>query len=170
MNERDEFMTSPEDRVLDKHLLALKQFTPRPGFEDRVLARVRLPSPVLVKVRQRVIKLFTPRRVWWASGLAAASSTAWILALGSWLSGAGTQTVTAWLTAQVALPLWGFALQGAVLATKTIGFYALSTYGAMGNAIFPTAAAAMLTPVLSMWGLYLTTKAHGKRIPAYAAR
>jgi hypothetical protein len=171
MNERDEFLNSPEDQVLDKHLLALKRFTPLPGFEDRVMARVRLPAPSLVKVRQRVGKLVTPRRVWWASGLAAASSTAWILALGSWLSGVGTQAVTAWLTAQVALPLWALALQGAALATKTIGFYALAAWGALGNAVFPVAAAAMLTPVLSMWGLYLTMKqTRVKRIPAYAAR
>jgi hypothetical protein len=102
--------------------------------------------------------------------LAAAGSAAWTVALGSWLSGVGGPAVSAWLTAQ-ALPLWGLVLQGSTVATKAISFYALSAYGTLGNGIFPVAAAAMITPVLSFWGLYLTTKqTRGKRIPAYAAR
>jgi hypothetical protein len=171
MNERDEFLTFPEDAVLDKHLLALKRFGPHPGFEDRVLARVVLPAPALVAVRRRASAMATPRRLWWASGLAAASSTAWIVGLANWLSAAKLSAATAWLTAEAGLPLWSSALHVAALGSKTLTFYAMSAYSAFGNGLFGAAAVAMIAPVLGSWGLYLTMKqTRGKRIPAYAAR
>jgi hypothetical protein len=171
MNQRDEFVTTPEDAVLDKHLLALQRFAPRAGFQDRVLARVALPAPALVRVRERAGSLATPRRLWWASGLAAASSTAWIIGLANWLSAAKLGTATAWFSAEVELPLWSGALQATALASKALAFYAMTAYSALGNALFSVAAGAMIAPVLSTWGLYLTMKqTRGKRIPAYAAR
>jgi hypothetical protein len=45
MTERDESLDIPPDPALDKHLLALQRFTPRAGFEDRIMARVRVPAP-----------------------------------------------------------------------------------------------------------------------------
>ncbi|MBI4503448.1 MAG: hypothetical protein HY700_20100 [Gemmatimonadetes bacterium] len=166
MIDRDEFETSAEDLALNRHLLTLKRFTPSPGFENRVLARVRRQAPVLVPRPVPAAKVLTARRVWWASGLAAASSTAWIVALASWLSATGWETMALRFTGSVLLPAWGVALQGVALAAK-----AAATAYALGNAWQGAAAAALIVPVLSTWGLYFTLKQpSGRRIAAYAAR
>ena len=171
MTERDQTGMSAEDLALDRHLLTLQRFAPSPGFGDRVLARVRLPVPAVAWKRTVAKSLVTPRRLWWASGLAAASSTAWIVAAANWVSEGGWQALVSQFTSSVALPAWALALQLAALAGQQITTSVFGAYAAMGNAVYPAAAAAMITPVLSMWGLYLTLKQpHGKRIAAYAAR
>src|SRR5688572_25481653 len=149
MTEHDDFGASPEDALLDKQLLGLQHFAPHPGFADRVLARVARPGPALVRVRSRARSFVTPKRLWWTSGVAAAGSTAWILAVTSWLSGARLAAAGAWLNAEVGAPLSSAALQGATAAANGILYYVLAAYSALGDAIFPTVAATMIAPVLS---------------------
>src|SRR5689334_8127345 len=127
MNEHNELQDAAGDARLDKHLLALQHLAPRPGFEDRVLARLRQPAPALVRFRKVARSLATPRRVWWASGLAAASSTAWLVALGQWFSsGQGMPAMNAWLSAQVIQPGWSGVLQGSTAAARALAVYALA--------------------------------------------
>jgi hypothetical protein len=172
MIEHDEFERTPADDVLDKHLLALKRFAPSAAFQDRVLARVPLRAVTApVPVRRRARALATPRRLWWVSGLAAAGSTAWTIGIANWLSTANLQAAVAWLNTQVGGPLQAAALHGAALAGKAALYYGNAIYSSVGNGVFPIAAAAMIAPVLSGWGLYLTMKQHSiQRIPAHAVR
>src|SRR5258708_1526654 len=107
MSEHDEFPTTPEDAILDGYLRTLARFAPTSGFEDRVLTRVRAPLPVrLGRVRRRVAALAAPGRALVASALIGASSTAWIVAAASWLSGPRLQAAGAWLVTQVGVPAW----------------------------------------------------------------
>jgi hypothetical protein len=171
MSEHEQYLTSPADAALDRYLLSLQRVAPRKGFEDRVMARVRIPAPALVRFRQRTRSLLSPRRLWWASGLAAASSTAWTVALVSSLAGLNPQALAASFSAAIAQPLMAMTLQGAALASEAVSFYALAAFSALGNALFAIVAALMFIPVLSTWGLYLTLKqTRGKRIAPYAAR
>src|SRR5439155_17090548 len=94
MTERDEFVMTAADRALDEQLRALQRFAPRLGFQDRVMARIYHPAPVLVRARRVRTTLLSPRRLWWTSGLAAASSTALLVAIGNWLAGSGNAAAT----------------------------------------------------------------------------
>jgi hypothetical protein len=172
MNEPNQFENAADELRLDKQLLALQHLAPRDGFEERVLARLRQPAPALVRFKARARSLITPTRVWWASGLAAASSTAWLVALFEWFSaGRGAPAASAALTANVLQPAWTAILQGAAVGAQAVGWYALAAYGALGNALFAVIAATMFLPVLSSWGLYFTMKQNrAKRIAAHAAR
>ena len=172
MNEHNEFQSDAADQRLDKHLLALQHFAPREGFDNRVLARLRQPAPALVRFRTRALSLATPGRLWWASGLAAASSVAWMVPLVQWFTtGPGMPAMNAWLMSQLVQPAWAAILHGATVAAQAAVWYALAAYGALGNALFGMLVVAMFLPVLSSWGLYFTLKTNrAKRIAAYAAR
>ena len=171
MVEHEQFPQSREDAALDRQLLDLKRFTPAEGFDDRVMARVRMRSSKLVRFEQRSRALITPRRLWWGSGLAAASATGWTIGLMSWLSGARLEMIGAFLSAQVAQPLSAGLMQAANLGIQSFNLYAHGAYSALGNALFALIAASMILPVLSSWGLYQTMKQPlGKRIAPYAAR
>jgi hypothetical protein len=135
------------------------------------MARVRMRSSSLVRFKERSKAVATPRRLWWGSGLAAASATGWSVALMNWLSGLQFDVIGARLSAQLGQPLVDAATQVSAYGERMLGFYAHALYSALGNAVFPLTAASMLIPVLSSWGLYQTMKQpRGKRIAAYAAR
>ena len=172
MIEHNQFESGAAEQRLDKQLLALQHFAPRDGFDDRVLARLRQPAPALARFRARARSLVTPGRAWWASGLAAASSTAWLIALVNWLaSPTAMQTAGAWFGGSVVQPAWTALLTGTTVAAQAAAWYALAAYGALGNALFAIMAATMFLPVLSGWGLYFTMKQNRtKRIAAHAAR
>ena len=171
MVEHEQFPHSREDAALDRQLLDLKRLTPREGFEDRVMARVRMRSSKLVRFKQRSAALVTPSRVWWGSGLAAAGSTAWTIALVNLFSSARLDSIAAFLSAQMIQPLSAGLTQASATGMAMLSNYAHSAYGTVGNALFGIIAASMILPVLSSWGLYQTMKApRGKRIAAYAAR
>lgn len=170
MVEHDQFPQSRDDAALDRHLLALKRFTPKPGFQDQVMARVRVRASALVRFPERSRAVATPRRLWWGSGLAAAGATGWTVALMNWLSNARLESIGTWMVAQIGQPLTTAATQAGAQVTGMLNFYAHAAYSAAGNALFPLIAASMLLPVLSSWGLYQTMKQpRGKRIAAYAA-
>src|SRR2546421_8883345 len=120
MTERDEFVMTPADRALDEQLRALQRFAPRLGFQDRVMARVYHPAPALVRARRIRTTLFSPQRLWWASGLAAASSSALLVAIGNWIAGGGIAAATGFLNAQVLVPLVAALPQMIAVATKTV--------------------------------------------------
>ena len=171
MVEHEQFPHSREDAALDRQLLDLKRFTPRAGFEDQVMARVRMRSSKLVRFKQRSRALVTPGRVWWGSGLAAAGSTAWTIGLVNLLSGARLDAIAAFLSVQLIQPLAVGLTQASATGAAMLNSYAHSLYGAVGNGLFGIITASMILPVLSSWGLYQTMKApRGKRIAAYAAR
>ena len=137
MSEHNEFPISREDTALDRYLRALPRFAPTSGFGDRVLARVRAPLSVrLRRAWSRVGALATPGRLWWTSGLMAASSTAWVVAAASWLSGARLGAAGAWLLARFGQPAWSGTLQAVATASQGMGHYALAAYTAFGTSLF----------------------------------
>jgi hypothetical protein len=172
MIEHNQFDNQAAEERLDKHLLALQHFAPRDGFDERVLARLRQPAPALARFRARARSLVTPGRAWWASGLAAASSTAWLITLANWLASPTVmQTASAWFAGSVVQPAWAGLLTGATVGARAAAWYALAAYGALGNALFAIVAVTMFLPVLSGWGLYFTMKQNRtKGIAAHAAR
>lgn len=172
MIDRDEPTPSEADLRLDLQLQSLQQFAPRAGFADRVMARVSLGAPVAVAVRKPARPIFTPARLWWASGLAAASSAALTVTAIGWMTAVvQTGALAAWLAANVAQTAWVATTQAATAGAQMLVFYALAVWGALGNAVFPLAAACMFLPMMSAWGLYFTLKqTSGKRIAAHAAR
>jgi hypothetical protein len=169
MTEYEELPNSPEDLELNRQLRALERFAPRTGFEDRVMARVRQPAPVVVRSR-RLAALASPGRLWWATGLAAASSTAWLATLGRWVVGGGVSTLGAWLSTTVLVPAWTAMLQLNALAAQFLAGYAQVVYQAVGNTIFVALAGSLFLPLISTWGLYLTMKSGPTRVVTYAVR
>ena len=94
-----------------------------------------------------------------------------LVAIGNWIAGGGIAAATGFLNAQVLIPLVAALPQMIAVATKTVVDSAMFVHGTFGNAVYGAAAAAMLLPVLSSGGLYLTMKQpRGKRIAAYAQR
>lgn len=171
MVEYEQFPHSREDAALDRQLLDLKRLTPRDGFEDQVMARVRMRSSKLVRLKQRSRALVTPARAWWGSGLAAAGSTVWTIALVNLLSGARLDAIAAFFSAQLVQPLSSGLTQASASGAAMLNNYVHSAYAALGNGLFGVLAASMILPVLSSWGLYQTMKEpRGKRIAAYATR
>ena len=170
MVEHEQFPHSREDAALDRQLLDLKRFTPRNGFEDRVMARVRMRSSKLVRFKERSRALITPVRLWWGSGLAAAGATAWSIALVNLLTAPRLDTLAAFLSAQIVQPMSVGLTQASASGAAMLNNYAHTAYGALGNVLFGAIAASMILPVLSGWGLYQTIREpRGKRIAAHAA-
>ncbi|MBI4421096.1 MAG: hypothetical protein HY560_09745 [Gemmatimonadetes bacterium] len=172
MTEFDPLQSAPDDPILDRYLRSLPRLAPRPGFEDRVLARVRKPLPMRVRrARASLVSWASPARLWWASGLAAASSAAWTVALGSWLSGVDPEVATALLVAEVGVPVWSTVLDWIALGSRMAGGWALGVYQFVGPAVFAGAGALALLPMLSAMGLYLIARQpRGRKVRAYAAR
>ncbi len=175
MTEHSEFNDPATDAALDRELLALKRFTPRPGFDNRVMARVirrtPVPAPAARAVRIPARKApATPRRLWWTAGLAAAGSTVWTAAAASWATSGGWAASSAWLAVNVADPLRVATLQAAGAAGQNLAQFGATAFDNLGAGVFAIAAAAAITPVLSAWGLFLTMKQHSSKRMAYAVR
>ncbi len=101
-----------EDPVLDGYLASLGRFSPGPGFDDRVMARVRIMAPVPAAQPSVAVRVVRSRRwpvlAYSLSGVAAASSTALTA-----LVAANFTSLTAWASAglvAVAVPAWQAAL------------------------------------------------------------
>ena len=172
MSDFDQLQSAPDDPVLDRYLRSLPRFAPRTGFEDRVLARVRKPLPMRVRrARESVVAWAKPARLWWATGLAAASSAAWTLGLAGWLSGTDLQAAGARLATAMGLPAWNAALAWLALGGRLITAWALGAYQLFGPQAFAGAGALMAVPALSAVGLYLVSRQpRRQRVRAYAAR
>jgi hypothetical protein len=161
--------TPDQDQVLDQLLTSLAHFAPSPGFDDRVMARIRVgaaPAPAALARR-------TPRRRWPAvvaplAGVAAASSTA----LTAWAV-VHFGAIVAWTATSVAtlaVPMWHAAL--AWLATAGASASSALLAGALtvgvGSWIWVFAVLNLAVPV-SLIGLvmvarpYLRKQAHAVR-------
>lgn len=97
------------DPVLDRHLVSLGHLSPAPGFEDRVMASVSLPSPVwALRLREwRRVLIRTRRGQAFLGGLAAASVISVTFA-GTWAFANPelVATVLGWVAAKTWLPVW----------------------------------------------------------------
>jgi hypothetical protein len=98
-----------EDPVVHRYLASLPQYSPSPGFDDRVMARVFAPAPRWLQgVRQRWWSLVDTGRVWWLLG---GFAGAYALALASvlvlvTLHGAAVESFIGSLLSDIGLPMW----------------------------------------------------------------
>lgn len=163
-----------EDQVLDHYLASLGRFSPGPGFEDRVMARVRVPvpAPVLAPAPSFAARVVRSRRwpvfAYSLSGLAAASSTA----LTAWVA-ANFSALTAWASASLvaaAVPAWHAVLAWLTATAASAG----STLAAGALTAGPTPLIWVLTTMtlavpVSLLGLWLVARAP-QRMRSHVAR
>jgi hypothetical protein len=162
-----------EDPMVDGWLNSLPELSPGDDFEDRVMARVRVPEPRWVQSLQGATRaLFSRRRVWvWTGGLATASaaSLAVIISLvvSHWM-----QVETAW-----SVMVNGFALDAwrtvvAFVAQSVVTISAIGTaWNVTGSTVLYAALAAAAVTVGSAWGLYrVFTSFNTERIALHASR
>lgn len=158
------------DPVLDRYLASLGRYAPRPGFADRVMARVRVtPAPAVPLPGARLAR----RRRWplvagALTGTAAASSTA----LTVWAA-AHLETAGAWLAAALTtfgLPAWHGLLDWLAAQSAALGAAVLSDVlaGRIPAVAIWLLAASLATPVsaVALWQIARTPV----RMRNYAAR
>lgn len=160
-----------DDQVLDQHLASLGRFSPGPGFEDRVMARVRIPAPspkVVTGVTPAIRRRRWPVVAWPASGVAALSSTA----LTAWLA-FNFETLATWASAtalSVALPAWHALLTWLAAASASVGSAVAA--GAVGFGLQPLIVTLVLMNLavpVSLFGLYRVARP-AVRMRSHAAR
>lgn len=137
-----------EDQVLDRYLASLGRFTPGPGFDDRVMARVHIMAPVPDRRPSFAARVVRSRRwpvlAYSLSGAAAASSTA----LTAWVA-ANVEGLAAWASASLvafAVPAWQAALA-----------WITTTAASAGSGLVTGALSVGLSPLI--WSLTMMTLA-----------
>lgn len=137
-----------EDPVLERYLASLGRLSPGPGFDDRVMARVRIRAPVLGTQPSFAARVVRSRRwpvlAYSLSGVAAASSTA----LTAWVA-ANFEGLAAWASASliaVAVPAWQAALA-----------WITTTAASAGSGLVTGALTVGLSPLI--WSLTMMTLA-----------
>ena len=158
-----------QDQALDQLLASLAQFGPGPGFEDRVMARVRVGAvravaPAAPAVRRRR----WPMLVGPVAGLAAASSTA-LTAWAAFHFGA----ITAWTVttlAALAVPMWHAALAWLAVTGASVGsaLLAAAFTAGLGSWIWVAAVLNLAVPV-SLFGLFLVARPFSRK-PSHVVR
>ncbi len=161
-----------EDPVVHGLLANLSQYSPRPGFSDRVMSHVWRPAPTwLQKLSHVYSTAFSRKRVWAVvGGLAATSAVtmvaAAVAAVQNWV-----HIETAWSVAmKVAVDLWQFGVQSTagltVAAMRWIELLAVDLSMVMALSLTST-----LVVGLSGFGLHRTIRQYrNERIPVHARR
>ena len=159
-----------DDQVLDQYLVSLGRFAPSPGFEGRVMARVRVaaPVPIVAAAVPALRRRRWPSVLWPATGLAALSSTA----LTAWLA-FNFETLVGWGTATAiaaAVPAWHALLTWLAAASASVG--STLAAGVFGFGLQPLIVALILTNLavpVSLFGLYRVARP-AVRTRSHAAR
>ncbi|UCG85328.1 MAG: hypothetical protein JSW71_15520 [Gemmatimonadota bacterium] len=110
-----------DDSVLDRALASLGRFSPTPGFEDRVMARVGTPAPMWIqRLKCRGRFLAETGRLWWllggVAGTLALSLSGFVTLVV--LNGAGVRESLNSLLTAVGLPAWRALLGVTVQVTQ----------------------------------------------------
>ena len=162
-----------EDPVLHAYLTALPSYSPRDGFQDRVMSRVWKPAPAWVKpfvVRARAFA--HPRRIWMLAGGLAFTSSIFMaatvaLAVANWM-----HVETAWrlFVGTVMLGAWSVVVQWtAASVAAVVRWFQLLDVG--GSTIVVGLCAATLVVLSSAWGLLRTLKRYdSERVALNAMR
>lgn len=171
--EQPEDRFDEQDRLLDLHLAALPRFDPSPGFADRVMARVRLPRPLVAAepwyARPLVLGIRVQRLAAALAAMAASASTI----LTAWLAANSDLVVRA--TGRYAIGLVSLAQQE-LGRWSGQGAQAVLRVGAefFGAANWPALAAlalgALAAVPLSLLGLYLASRPPADRRLSHATR
>ncbi len=171
-NRNNQPLDPMEDQVLDQYLASLGRFSPGPGFEDRVMARVRIQAPVPAAAPSVAAPAVRRRRwpavAWPLSGAAALSSTA----LTAWVA-FNFETIASWATASlvtVGLPAWHALLTWLSATSASVGSAVVT--GALTGGVQPWIVAFValnLAVPVSMLGLFLVARP-AVRMRSHAAR
>jgi len=154
------------DQALDQLLASLAHFAPGQGFENRVMARVRVgavPAVVPAARRRRWPVLVGP-----LAGVAAASSTALTAWLALHMGAISAWTVTS--LAALAVPMWHTALAwlATLGATTGSGLLAAAFTAGLGSWIWAAAVLNLAVPV-SLVGLLMVARPYLRK-PSHAVR
>ncbi len=162
-----------EDQVLDQYLASLGHLSPAQGFQDRVMARVRVAAAAPALAPAAVAGTVVRRRRWPVlagslTGAAALSSTA----LTAWVA-TNLEALMAWTTASVAtlaLPAWHAALTWLSQASAEVGSTLLTGAVTAGWAplIWAFVLLNLAVPVSAL-GLFLVARPH-VRMSTHVAR
>lgn len=152
------------DSAVLRELTALGSFTPRRGFSDRVMARVRLPQPAaLVRLKRAGAWVLQPRRaVTLATAYAASVVVAIRLAL-PWIQGQSSalQLGVAWVGSQLSAFANGVALTVADIMVRTGGADALRSVTGSGR-LWTGLAALSVGYAVCGYGFYALLKSPGR--------
>ncbi len=159
----DNYVPDEDDRALDALFQTMRSFSPHPGFEDRVMARVRTPSPVwLQRLQDWGRSIVESRRTRWVARGLVGSSVISITLVVSLLVTNGAE-VSAFLGSQfggVVLGVWRGALG---LGSSVIR----ALYSAVGGgavsvmALLAIAALGSLAMLFNTWALYRLMQPRG---------
>jgi hypothetical protein len=156
-------LPADEDPLLDSYLSKLEQFSPRSGFEDRIMAQVRVPAPRWIRQLQAYLRsLADTGRVWWLVGGMATMSFASLTAMVALIA---TRTVDV-------RTVWGGALTGVLLSSwrALLGLatdIARSTYALFEmlavreHTLVAVAGVAAVGTMLCAWALHRTMQPAG---------
>lgn len=141
---------------MHRYLTSLREYSPSPGFEDRVMARVITPAPLWWQgVRNRCRAFAETRRVWWLlGGLTGAYAVSLALTVGLVaLNSDAVGMFTSNFLADVGLPVWRSGL-GVAAGIIRQAYTILSTTSVSGPVLFATATSLAAVLVLNSWLLY----------------
>jgi len=149
-------LPADDDPFLDSRLSKLEQFSPRPGFEDRVIAQVRVPTPRWIRQLQAYLRsLADTGRVWWLVGGMATMSFASLTAVVALIATNTTEVHTAWGEAvtRVLLPSWR-AFLGTVADIARSTYSLFEVLAVPRHTLVTVAAVTVVATMLSTWALH----------------
>lgn len=162
--------TPPGDApVLDRLLAGLGRLSPRPGFEQRVLALVRIPLPKWAwRIREVFRGLTSGPRGWVILGtLSVATATAWGLAASTALH--FRHTIEPYVTrgsrivvSDVLEPAWGDVVAFGAVQRDVVSNFVSTTFGGLGVSWQVVAIGYGVLVVVSAVGLRLLMNRHAK--------
>ncbi len=144
-----------DDPILDRALASLAHFSPAPGFEDRVMARVVTPAPMWIpRLRSRRRSLAaTGRLSRLAAGLTVASTISMSVVIGLVaLNATDLRESLNGLLAEVGLPLWR-ALLGITARVAQDAYLLVQSVALPGPMWAAIGVGGSLTMVFNVWML-----------------
>lgn len=147
---------SEEDPVIHRYLTSLREYSPSPSFEDRVMARVFTPAPLWWQgVRNRCRAFAETGRVWWLlGGLTGAYAVSLALTVGLVaLNSDAVGRFTGKFLVDVGLPVWRSGL-GVAAGLIRQAYTILSTTSISGPVLVAAATSLAAVLALNSWLLY----------------
>ena len=162
-----------EDPILHGYLTALPTYSPRAGFEDRVMSRVWQPAPAWVRPLTRSARAFAhPKHVWALAGGLAFTSCVFVTAMVALTVAYWMHVETAWrlFSSTIVLGTWSVVVHWtAATIAAAVRWFQLLDVGRVTLAV--ASCAATVVVLSSAWGLLRTVKRYdSERVALHAMR
>jgi hypothetical protein len=162
-----------EDPVVHGYLSSLQTFSPRAGFEDRVMSRVWQPVPAWLRpLVRRARTVAHPKRAWVLAGGLAFTSSVFVTALVVLVVSNWVHVETAWqlFSGTVLLGTWSVVIHWtAASVAAAVRWFQLLDVGRITLAVACCLATAVM--LVSVWGLRRTIKRYdSERVALHAMR